>query len=338
MAKPANKAGESKSEAKAIEPGLWPAVKAAASDWSAHKSAKAGAAIAYYSIFSIGPLIVVVISIAGLIFGREGVQEEVTHAIRGLLGEEGAQSVNTMLTAAGKPSEGIFASIIGTAALIFAAIGVVVQLKEALNVVWEVKPKAGGGIWGFTRNYVLSLAGVLTLGFLLLVSMLLTAGLAAFARTFGSVIPETLMQATGLVVSFAVISVLFAMMFKWLPDAPVEWRDVWLGGITTAALFEIGKFLIGFYIGKQGLEFDLRRVGLDRGRLDLGLLHGADRPVWRGVHARPLETGRTAATGNGERGCQRRLARHGAWPPQTEDALTSSTVRPPFLRFGRARV
>jgi membrane protein len=254
MAKPANKAGEGKSEAKAIEPGLWPAVKAAASDWSAHKSAKAGAAIAYYSIFSIGPLIVVVISIAGLIFGREGVQEEVTHAIRGLLGEEGAHAVNTMLTAAGKPSEGIFASIIGTAALIFAAIGVVVQLKEALNVVWEVKPKAGGGIWGFTRNYVLSLAGVLTLGFLLLVSMLLTAGLAAFARTFGSVIPETLMQATGLVVSFAVISVLFAMMFKWLPDAPVEWRDVWLGGIATAALFEIGKFLIGFYIGKQGLE------------------------------------------------------------------------------------
>lgn len=249
-----NKAGESRDEPKTVPPGLWPALKAAASDWSAHKSAKAGAAIAYYSIFSLGPLIVVVISIAALIFGREGVQREVTDAIRGLLGDKGSESVNNMLSAAGKPSEGVFASIIGTVTLVFAAIGVVVQLKEALNVVWEVKATPGGGIWGFTRDYVLSLAGVLTVGFLLLVSMLLTAGLAAFTRTFGTFIPEPAMQAAGFVVSFAVIGVLFSLMFKWLPDAAVGWRDVWLGGLGTAALFEIGKFLISFYIGKQGLE------------------------------------------------------------------------------------
>jgi membrane protein len=249
-----NEAGERRDEPKAVKPGLWPALKAAISDWSVHKSAKAGAAIAYYSIFSIGPLIVVVISVAALIFGREGVQREVTEAIRGLLGDKGTESVNAMLTAAGKPSEGLFASIIGTIALVFAAVGVVVQLKEALNVVWEVKPKPGGGVWGFARSYVLSLAGVLTVGFLLLVSMLLTAGLAAFTGSLGAVIPEALMQAVGFVVSFAVITALFTMMFKWLPDAEVEWRDVWLGGIGTAALFEIGKFLIGFYIGKQGLE------------------------------------------------------------------------------------
>jgi membrane protein len=219
-----------------------------------HKSAKAGAAIAYYSIFSLGPLIVVVIFIAALLFGREAVQREVTEAIGGLLGDKGAESVNTMLSAAGKPGEGIFASIIGTATLIFAAVGVVVQLKEALNVVWEVKPKAGVGIWGFARNYVLSLAGVLTVGFLLLVSMLLTAGLAAFTRHVGTFIPEALMQAASFVVSFAAVSALFTLMFKWLPDAEVDWRDVWLGGAGTAALFEIGKFLISFYIGKQGLE------------------------------------------------------------------------------------
>lgn len=249
-----NKAGESQDEPKTVPRGLWPALKAAVSDWSAHKSAKAGAAIAYYSIFSLGPLIVVVISIAALVFGREGVQREVTEAIRGLLGDKGTEAVNTMLSAAGKPSEGVFASIIGTVTLIFAAIGVVVQLKEALNVVWEVKPKSGGGIWGFAGNYVLSLAGVLTIGFLLLVSMLLTAGLSAFTSTFGTFIPEPLIQAAGLVVSFAVTTALFALMFKWLPDAGVGWRDVWLGAIGTAALFEIGKFLIGFYIGKQGLE------------------------------------------------------------------------------------
>ena len=249
-----NDAGEEQNAAKTVAPGLWPALKGAASDWSAHKSAKAGAAIAYYSIFSIGPLIVVVISLAALFFGREGVQQEVTQAIRGLLGDKGSEAVNAMLTAAGAPSEGVFASIIGTVTLVFAAIGVVVQLKEALNVVWEVKPKPGGGIWGFTRSYVLSLAGVLTVGFLLLVSMLLTAALSAFARTFGTFLPESLMQAAGFLVSFAAISALFIMMFKWLPDAAVEWRDVWLGGVGTAALFEIGKFLIGLYIGKQGLE------------------------------------------------------------------------------------
>jgi membrane protein len=249
-----NDAGEKQNPRKTVAPGLWPALKGAASDWSAHKSAKAGAAIAYYSIFSIGPLIVVVISLAGLFFGQEGVQKEVTQAIRGLLGDKGSEAVNAMLTAAGAPSEGVFASIIGTVTLVFAAIGVVVQLKEALNVVWEVKPKPSGGIWGFTRSYVLSLAGVLTLGFLLLVSMLLTAGLAAIARTFGTVVPESLMQAASFLVSFGAISALFIMMFKWLPDARVEWRDVWLGGVGTAALFEVGKILIGLYIGKQGLE------------------------------------------------------------------------------------
>ena len=234
--------------------GVWNTLKGAALQWLAHKDAKAGAAIAYYSIFSIGPLIVVVISIAGLVFGREGVQAEVTTAIKGLLGDKGAEAVNTMLTSAGKPSEGIFASIIGTAALVFAAIGVVVQLKEALNTVWEVKKSPGKGLWGFVRAYVLSLAGVLAIGFLLLISMLLTAGLAAFSKTMGNAIPEAFAQAASFALSFAVISVLFAMMFKWLPDAPVAWRDVWLSAIVTAALFEIGKFLIGFYIGKQGLE------------------------------------------------------------------------------------
>jgi membrane protein len=245
---------EASTEERPVGPGLWNAIKVAASQWVTHKSAKAGAALAYYSIFSIGPLIVVVIAIAALVFDRKGVQAEVTDAIRGLLGNQGAEAVNTMLTNAGKPGEGLFASIIGTVTLVFAAIGVVVQLKEALNTVWEMKPKPGGGVWGFARNYVFSVAAVLAVGFLLLISMLLTAGLGASAKMLGSIIPEALLQAAGFVLSFATISLLFAMMFKWLPDAEVAWRDVWLGAIATAALFEIGRFLIGFYIGKQGLE------------------------------------------------------------------------------------
>ena len=175
-------------------------------------------------------------------------------SLRGLLGDTGAQAINGMLAAASKPREGILATVIGIGTLIFAAIGVVVQLKDSFNTVWEVKTPPGRGIWGFVRAYVLSFAGVLALGFLLLVSMLVTTVLAAAGKYLAPFLPEAALQAVGFVVSLAVISLLFAMMFKWLPDTKVTWRDVWLGAVGTAVLFEIGKFLIGLYIGKQGLE------------------------------------------------------------------------------------
>jgi membrane protein len=237
-----------------IDSGLWAALKTAVSQWGAHKDSKAGAAIAYYSIFSIGPLIVVVIAIAALVFGREGVQAEVISSLKGLVGDQGAEAVDKMLSGAGSKGEGIFAGVIGTVALLYAAISVVMQLKEAMNTVWDVETPPGSGIWGFVRSYVLSFAAVLALGFLLLVSMLLSAAIAAFFKLVGSFLPEILIQAAGVATSFIVIGLLFALMFKLLPDAEVRWRDVWLGAIGTAALFEIGKFLIGFYIGKQGLE------------------------------------------------------------------------------------
>ena len=123
-----------------------------------------------------------------------------------------------------------------------------------MNTVWEVQSPAGKGIWGFARTYILSLAGVMALGFLLLISMLVTTALSAGGKFFAPYLPEAAFQAVSFVVSFGVISLLFAMMFKWLPDTKIRWRDVWIGAIATAALFEIGKFLIGLYIGKQGLE------------------------------------------------------------------------------------
>ena len=239
---------------KPVGPGLWNALKRAGQDWLAHKSPKAGASLAYYSIFSIGPLIVVVISIATLVFAREGVQREVVEAIRGLVGDKGAEAIGAMLTTAGKPSEGLFATVIGTATLLFAAIGVVVQLKEALNTIWEAERPRRSGLWGFVREYVLSFAAVLALGFLLLISMLLTAALAAFGKFVGGGLNEPLMQALGFALSFLSTGAMFAMLFKLMPDAPVQWRDVLLGAVATAALFEIGKFAIGFYVGKQGLE------------------------------------------------------------------------------------
>ena len=233
---------------------VFAAAKQAALQWVAHKDSRMGAALAYYSVFSIGPLILIAVAIAGLLFGREAVQGQVTTALQDLLGENGAQAINGMLQSADRPAQGIVAAVIGVVTLLFAAVGVVVQLKDAFNTVWEVDPEKQSGVWGFVRTYIISLAGVLAVGFLLLVSMLLTATLSAFGKYIGTFVPEAMIQVIGLAVSFAVIAVLFAMMFKWLPDAPVRWSDVWLGAVLTAALFEVGKFLIGLYIGKQGLE------------------------------------------------------------------------------------
>jgi len=236
------------------DPSWWGIVKSAGMQWVEHKDARLGAALSYYSVFSIGPLILIAISVAGLLFGQEAVRGEVTGGLRGLLGDTGAQAIEAMLAEASKPKEGMLATVIGVGTLIFAAIGVVVQLKDALNTVWEVEKTPGTGLWGFARTYVLSLAGVLSLGFLLLTSMLVTTTLSALGTFVAPYMPEAAMQIVSLVISFGVISFLFAMMFKWLPDAEVDWRDVWVGAVATAALFEIGKFLIGLYIGKQGLE------------------------------------------------------------------------------------
>jgi membrane protein len=224
------------------------------SRWSEHKDARLGAALAYYSVFSIGPLILIAIAIAGLVFGAEAVRGQVFGTLKGLLGDSGSQAIEAMLKGADRPREGVVATVIGVATLVFAAVGVVVQLKDAFNTVWEVEKTPGSGIWRFVRSYVLSLAGVLSLGFLLLISLLVTAALGAAGKYVAPYLPEAALQIAGFAASFAVISLLFAMMFKWLPDTKVEWRDVWLGAVLTAALFEVGKFLIGLYIGKQGLE------------------------------------------------------------------------------------
>jgi membrane protein len=224
------------------------------SGWLGHKAAKLGAALAYYSVFSLGALMVVTIAVAGLVFGQEAVRGEVSSQLGNLLGRQGAEGVQSMLAGAGKWGEGIFATVLGIATLLFAAVGVVVQLKDALNTVWEVKPAAKSGIWSYVRTYGVSLAGVLSLGFLLLISLLLTTALSALGSSLAPYLPELVFHIVSFLVSFAVISLLFAMMFKWLPDIEVAWRDVWPGAVATAALFEIGKFLIGLYIGKQGLE------------------------------------------------------------------------------------
>jgi membrane protein len=233
---------------------LWTVAKEAAENWSRHQDSRQGAALAYYSVFSIGPLIVIAIAIAGFVFGREAVTGQVALSIKDMLGDTGAKAVQAMLVDASRPKEGLLATSLGIGALLFAAIGVVVQLKDALNIVWEIKETPGSGLWYYIRSYVLSFAGVLSVGFLLLVSLLVTTALAAMGKYAAQYIQEWVFHLISILVSFCVITLLFAMMFKWLPDATIDWYDVWLGAIITAALFEIGKSAIGFYIGKQGLE------------------------------------------------------------------------------------
>jgi membrane protein len=227
---------------------MWKVLKTSALNWMAHKDARLGAALAYYSIFSLGPITVIAMAVAGLFFGRDAVQAEVSAAMQGLLGDSGAQAVQQMLAGASKPSEGLVAALIGMGALLFAAVGVVVQLKDALNTVWEVKESEESGVWHFVRTYILSLAAVIAVGFLLLVSLMLTAGIAALGKLYASSVPEGLLQPIGFLASFIVVAALFALMFKYLPDAKIGWGDVWLGAVV------IGKFAIGLYIGKQGLE------------------------------------------------------------------------------------
>jgi len=250
------KAPSSTTEAKSQHGFLawWALLRDAATRWINHKAARLGAALAYYSVFSIGPLLLIAVAVAGLFFGDEAVRGQISTQLTGLLGASGAKAVETMLAGASQRQEGIVATIIGIITLLLGATGVVVQLKDALNTVWEAEGQAGSGVWSFVRSYIVSLAGVLGLGFLLLISLLLTTAMSAGANIFAPFLPEIVLHIFSFLIGFAVSSLLFAMMFKWLPDAEIGWRDVWLGGIATAALFEVGKFLIGLYIGKQGLE------------------------------------------------------------------------------------
>ncbi len=233
--------------------GAWRLIKTTIEQWIAHKDARQGAALAYYSVFSVGPLMVIAIGIAGLALGQEAARGEVQGQLSGMVGQTAAAAIDSMLSSANKPQQGLLATVIGTAVLLFSALGVVVQLKDAFNTVWEVDEKNISGAWQFIRTYLISLAAVIGVGFLLLISLAFTTGLSAAGQYLGAQLPQTVLQAVGSLISFAAITAMFAVMFKLLPDTDVEWRDVWLGAAITAALFELGKLLIGIYVGKLAL-------------------------------------------------------------------------------------
>ena len=232
----------------------WLLIKDTARSWVDHKDARQGAAIAYYSVFSLGPVMVIAVAIAGFVFGRDAAQGQIEFQLTGLLGNAAAKAVDAMVVGASRPQQGLVATALGAGILLFTAVGVVVQLKDAFNTVWEVDAKKVSGLWQFVRTYLISIAAIISLGFLLLVSLVFTAALSVVGKYVDAQFPETTLQISGSLISFVAVTFVFAMMFKWLPDVRVDWRDVWLGATITAALFELGKLLIGIYIGRQAFD------------------------------------------------------------------------------------
>lgn len=217
------------------------------------KAPRLGAALAYYTIFSIAPLLLIAIAIAGLVYGKQAAQHDVLAQLKGLFGDAAAKSIQEMLVSASKPKSGTIATIVGIITLLFGAAGVFGQLKDALNTIWNAEPKKGGGFMGMVKDRFLSFAMVFGIAFLLLVSLVLDAALSAAAKYVGLPGGEAPWQVLQLGVSFGVVTVLFALIFRFLPDTKVEWRDVWYGAAFTSFLFVIGKFALGLYFGRSSV-------------------------------------------------------------------------------------
>ncbi len=234
---------------------VWTLLRQTFAAWSEDKVPQLGASLAFYSALSIAPLLVIALAVAGLVFGKEAAGGQIVAQLTSLVGEQGGKAIEDMIQSANKPGAGILATLLSIATLVFGASGVFGQLQDSLNTIWEVKPKSGLGIMGFIRHRFLSIAMVMGVAFLLLVSLLITAALSALG-SFAGHLPDSVQwvaQMVNFVVSFVVITALFAMMFKLLPDVKMAWGDVWLGAVVTAILFTVGKFAIGLYLGHSSM-------------------------------------------------------------------------------------
>lgn len=242
---------------------VWSILKKAGKEWLDDKATRLAAALAFYTILSIAPLILIAVAIAGAVFGEEAATGAINDQLRGLIGDAGAEVARTTVEHANRPKAGTVATVVGVFTLLFGASGVFGELQGALNAIWNVKPKPDRGIWGTIRDRFLSFGMVLVVGFLLLVSLLVSTALAAAAKYVGGLAPgvPVLMQAVNFLISFVLITALFALIFKYLPDAEIAWRDVWFGAAVTAALFTVGKYLIGLYLGQAGVATPFGAAG-----------------------------------------------------------------------------
>lgn len=239
-------------------------IKKSVNAWIDDYAPSMGAAISYYTVFSISPLLIIVIAVAGMVWGREAVQGQIVDQLSGLMGKDAAIGIQGLIESANQPAKGMIATIISIIILIIGATTVFAELQSALDRVWDVPAaKKASGIWATLRARLLSLGFILGLGFLLSVSLVLSAGVAAFGSWSNSLFPgwELILQLVNIAVSLGVATLLFAMIFKLMPQAKVGWHDVWIGAFVTAVLFEIGKALIGLYIGKSSVASSFAAAG-----------------------------------------------------------------------------
>ena len=242
-------------------------VKLTYQGWKEDKGSRLAAALTYYTVFSLAPMLIIAIAVAGLIWQRQAVQDQVLNQIQGLIGPQGRTFITGLLDSASKPAQGIVATIIGIVTLIFGALGVFNELHNSLNTIWDVPEKKIVGMWNSMKevifNRFLSFTMVLGIGFMLLVSLVISTGISAFGNWVGSVLPfqEVILQIINLVISIAILTVFFALIFKVLPDADIAWRDVVVGALVTAILFSIGKTLIGLYLGSSAVGTSFGAAG-----------------------------------------------------------------------------
>ncbi len=219
-------------------------------NWNEHDASTQSAALAFYTIFSLAPVLVVVIAVAGLLFGADAVRGQIDREFQGVMGRDTAVFIQGVLQSAARHGSGL-AAVLGTATLLVGASAVFVQLQQSLNVIWAVAPRPGAALTTLLRKRLLSFALVVGLGFLLVVSLVLSAALTAFGNFLEAHLnlPINLLTVANGLISFIVVTLLFAMIYRILPDVHLSWREVWMGGAVTALLFAVGKALIGLYLG-----------------------------------------------------------------------------------------
>ena len=231
--------------------------------WSDDYAPSMGAAIAYYTVFSLAPLLLIVIAVAGAVFGRDAVQGEIVAQLQGLIGHDGALAIQGLIKSASKPADGLLAGGISIVVLIVGATTVFGELQSSLDRIWQVPQDAKSGVWATLRTRMLSFGLILGLAFLLMVSLVVSAGVAVVGRWAGDFVPgwQFGLLLLNLCISLGITTVLFAMIYKLMPQASIAWRDVWVGAGVTAVLFEVGKLLISLYVGKTSVESSYAAAG-----------------------------------------------------------------------------
>jgi membrane protein len=238
-----------------MSPGWWTLLKEAFNAWSDDYAPSMGAALSYYTLFSIAPLLLIIIGVAGMVFGPEAARGEIFGQLQGLMGPEGAAAVEKLLQSANKPAEGMLATVTGAILLLLGATTVFNELQNDLDRIWRAPAPVKSGVWSLVHSRLLSFGMILVIAFLLMVSLLVSAALSALSKWWGPAFAgwEIFAHLLDLLLSFGLMTLIFAMIYKILPRVRIAWRDVWTGAAVTAVLFAVGKFLIGLYIGKSSV-------------------------------------------------------------------------------------